>query len=277
LTNFSNFTRLCRAQAAVIKVTRFWLGKIRKHEYLDPPFKLSGTKLPPKKKDEDDSAYIIRLKPFLRKNLLSEMGPVVLKKAEDLLIAKAQWDCFEDDITSLESGKLQKNSKLHGLSPFMKNGLLKVLGRIQNAAVPEETKHPIILPARHPFTELKILKEHERCGHQGQATVLANLRQRFWIVEARAAIRRAVEKCQSCRLDHTKPVMPMMGNLPYYRLSYGQPPFSFTGVDLFGPLEVVVGRHHEKRWVCVFTCMVTRAIHLEVVYGLSTDETMMAL
>ncbi|UYV75667.1 hypothetical protein LAZ67_13000957 [Cordylochernes scorpioides] len=53
--------------------------------------------------------------------------------------------------------------------------------------------------------------------------------------------------------------------------------FTFTGLDAFGPFTVTVGRRHEKRWVIIFTCLVTRAIHLEVVHALSTDEFMMGL
>ncbi|UYV80780.1 hypothetical protein LAZ67_19001720 [Cordylochernes scorpioides] len=54
-------------------------------------------------------------------------------------------------------------------------------------------------------------------------------------------------------------------------------PITFTGLDAFGPFTVTVGRRHEKRWVIIFTCLVTRAIHLEVGHALSTDEFMMGL
>ncbi|UYV67006.1 hypothetical protein LAZ67_4003638 [Cordylochernes scorpioides] len=67
------------------------------------------------------------------------------------------------------------------------------------------------------------------------------------------------------------------GSLPHYRLAAYQRPFTFTGLDAFGPFTVTVGRQHEKRWVIIFTCLVTRAIHLEVVQALSTDEFIMGL
>ncbi|UYV80854.1 hypothetical protein LAZ67_19001990 [Cordylochernes scorpioides] len=68
-----------------------------------------------------------------------------------------------------------------------------------------------------------------------------------------------------------------MGQLPHYRLAAYQRPFTFTGLDAFGTFTVTVGRRHEKRWVIIFTCLVTRAIHLEVMHALSTDEFMMGL
>ncbi|UYV84637.1 hypothetical protein LAZ67_X002931 [Cordylochernes scorpioides] len=65
-----------------------------------------------------------------------------------------------------------------------------------------------------------------------------------------------------------------MGQLPHYRLAAYRRPFTFTGLDALGPFTVTVGRRHEKRWVIIFTCLVTRAIHQEVVHALSTDEFM---
>ncbi|UYV63128.1 hypothetical protein LAZ67_2003231 [Cordylochernes scorpioides] len=67
------------------------------------------------------------------------------------------------------------------------------------------------------------------------------------------------------------------GQQKRHLLAAYQRPFTFTGQDAFGPFTVTFGRRHEKRWVISFTCLVTRAIHLEVVHALSTDEFMMGL
>ena len=55
------------------------------------------------------------------------------------------------------------------------------------------------------------------------------------------------------------------------------PPFIFTSVDLFGPLTVKWGRGTAKRWGCLFTCLTTRAVHLEVTPSLETDHFIMVL
>ncbi|XP_068723837.1 uncharacterized protein [Montipora capricornis] len=67
-----------------------------------------------------------------------------------------------------------------------------------------------------------------------------------------------------------------MASLPYDRLQIA-PPFSKVGVDFFGPLRVKYLRKQEKRYGCLFTCLVTRAIHLEVAFSLSTDSFIMCL
>lgn len=68
-----------------------------------------------------------------------------------------------------------------------------------------------------------------------------------------------------------------MAPLPLARITPGWRPFSFTGVDYCGPVTVTVGRRSEKRWVCLFTCLTTRAIHLEVAHNLTTQSCLMAI
>ena len=58
---------------------------------------------------------------------------------------------------------------------------------------------------------------------------------------------------------------------PPDRCSPGGPPFQTTGVDVFGPFYVKVGRAQVKRYGCIYSCFSTRAIHIEKLDGLDTD------
>ncbi|XP_074029258.1 uncharacterized protein [Leptinotarsa decemlineata] len=62
-----------------------------------------------------------------------------------------------------------------------------------------------------------------------------------------------------------------MGQLPIYRLEPTVRPFIKTVVDYFGPIEITVKRSREKRYGVIFTCMVTRAVHLEIVQDMTTN------
>jgi hypothetical protein len=68
-----------------------------------------------------------------------------------------------------------------------------------------------------------------------------------------------------------------MGQLPEARLSPNTKPFTHTGVDLFGPLQVTINRHREKRYGVIFVCMVTRAVHIELAQNLSCDAVIVCL
>lgn len=69
----------------------------------------------------------------------------------------------------------------------------------------------------------------------------------------------------------------MMAPLPPFRVDMSNPAFSNVGVDCFGPMEIVIGRRVEKRWGLIFTCLVVRAVHIEVLPTMSTDSFLMAL
>ena len=64
-----------------------------------------------------------------------------------------------------------------------------------------------------------------------------------------------------------------MAPLPKTRLRFSFRPFAQTTVDFAGPLYTVQGRGkpRQKRWLCLFTCLETRAVHLEMAWVLDTD------
>lgn len=80
-----------------------------------------------------------------------------------------------------------------------------------------------------------------------------------------------------CKIKKCKQEIPRMGDLPHARVAHHQRPFTYCGVDLFGPIEVTVGRGRQKRYGVLFTCLTVRAIHVEVVSTLTSDSFIMAL
>lgn len=89
--------------------------------------------------------------------------------------------------------------------------------------------------------------------------------------------KKVIRKCQMCKVNKALPISPQMARLPRTRISPYVAPFTFTGVDYFGPIFVAVNRHKEKRYGALFTCLTIRAIHIEIVHSLTTDSCIMAI
>ena len=61
-----------------------------------------------------------------------------------------------------------------------------------------------------------------------------------------------------------------MAPLPEHRV-VPSCPFTYCGADLMGPLNVKTGCSSQKRYVCIFNGLSTRAVHLEIVQPLETN------
>lgn len=138
-------------------------------------------------------------------------------------------------------------------------------------------RRPVILDARHPYTRLLIAHFHRQCGHCGTERVLNEIPQQYFVVHLRSAVKKVQQTCQACKNYRAKPSPPEMGQLPAARLDSHVVPFNRTGLDYFGPIEVTVKRSREKRNGALFTCLVTRAVHLELAHSLSTDSCILAI
>ncbi|VDM94746.1 unnamed protein product, partial [Onchocerca ochengi] len=97
------------------------------------------------------------------------------------------------------------------------------------------------------------------------------MRRKFWIPKGRSEVKRVLNKCRICKRWTTKPFkLPDMPNLPENRVTRSKT-FAHVGLDYLGPLSVKIDSGLTKRWVALFTCFTTRALHLELVENLSAE------
>lgn len=152
-------------------------------------------------------------------------------------------------------------------------GVWRCKGRLSNAEVPYAVKHPILLPKAHPLTTLIVRRAHERVCHNGVKETLTETRRRFWIPRGRSLTKYIVRRCVLCRrLEGTPFKTPPPPPLPTFRVK-DDPAFTYTGVDFAGPLSIRASGMSttSKVWICLFTCFVTRAVHLDIVSDQSTQ------
>ena len=211
------------------------------------------------------------------------IGPVTvheLREAEKEIIKHVQQVTFSEEIKVLTKGQgkasnckaIKKSSNIYQLDPVIKNGLLRVGGRLRRAQISEEAKHPSILPKSHHVVTLIVNYYHHVSGHSGVEHTLSLIRERYWIVNGRATVKNIIGKCYSCRKRQSPVSQQKMADLPHDSVTPSKPPFTYTGVDCFGPFEVKQGRSTVKRYGVLFTCLTVRAIHIEVASSLDTES-----
>ncbi|XP_062715770.1 uncharacterized protein LOC115255659 [Aedes albopictus] len=237
-------------------------------------------------------AFVKRYPANLRRKLAQKstvVGPLTqeeLQEAELFIIKQVQHAEYAAELDLLKKPNLvtwknvlPKNSSLYKLSPFLdENGLLRMKSRIDNCDLVDEcTKRPILLPKRHPVTDLIIASIHQKYCHMNHQTVLNEVRRRFYVHKLRSVYNRVRSQCQLCKNRQARPVAPEMSALPPARMKAFCRPFSYVGIDYFGPMNVVVGRRIEKRWGVLITCLTVRAIHLELAHSLTTDSCILAI
>ena len=242
------------------------------------------------KKLQKAVAWLLRYKEFLmRKAQKEDTGGDSMKKgqitveemrrAERCIVSCIQGECFVKELSMLKSGRaVKKSSPLCRLDPTILDGLICVGGRLKHAPDGYDLpKHPPILPKQHHVSDLIIRYHHETSGHFGQEYVLSLIRDLFWIIQARVSVRRIVRSCFDCKRRCQAPHEQKMADLPSDRVTPDKPPFSFVGVDCFGPFMVKRGRSLVKRYGVIFTCLTIRAIHIEVIHSMNTDSFVNAL
>ena len=235
-----------------------------------------------------DIAWLLRFKQWLMvkcgKGVTPVLtGPLTVKEmdiAEMNIVKYVQKQEFVKEISELALGKseVKKTSTIFRLAPVLTtDGVLVVGGRLRNAPIPVSARHQVILPKNHHVVDLIVQDMHVKLAHSGREYVLAELRQWYWIIAARPAVRRVLGKCSRCKRYNAPACEQKMADLPVTRVTPDEPPFTYVGVDYFGTFYVKRARSQVKRYGCWFTCFNTRAIHIEIAHSLDTPSFLNAL
>lgn len=193
-------------------------------------------------------------------------------------IRNTQREAFEEELGALEAGHgVSSKSPLYTLSPLKDpEGILRVGGRLAQSSLPYSEKHPIILDRSHRFTYLMAKRVHDLNYHAGVDWLHHHLRQEYWIPSSRVLLRNLVKNCLLCERERAKPAMQLMAPLPEARVER-QVPFTHVGVDYAGRLWYRTPRGPIQGRLLLFTCMATRAVHLEITDTEGVPDLVLAL
>ena len=196
------------------------------------------------------------------------LSPMEFQEAETFWIKEAQKSLHE----RLATGEFRS------LSPFQDDkGILRIGGRVSKAVVSYDSQHPALLPRRH-WMSLLITRQMHQFGHNGVAATAAKTRRKYWILKVNDLAKSVKFRCVFCREMAHKVECQFMADLPQLRLTPCTPSFHYTSCDYFGPYVVKVGRNKTtKHYGVLFTCLNTRAVHLELAVDCSALEFLQVL
>ncbi|XP_048751191.2 uncharacterized protein LOC125662887 [Ostrea edulis] len=206
------------------------------------------------------------------------------KDAEEFIIRLIQSKNFGKERDALKDGKiLRKDSCISKLDPFLNNkDIFQVGGRLRHSEFDLGERNPILMPGKHRVSRRLVVHYHEETHHQGRHITEGAIRNAgWWITGAKRLISSIIRKCVKCRRGRGKFLNQKMADLPPERLQ-SSPPFTYVGIDCFGPWNVTTrktrgGSADSKRWAVLFTCLCSRAVHIEVIEQMSTPSCINAL
>ncbi|XP_063838111.1 uncharacterized protein LOC135087201 [Ostrinia nubilalis] len=212
-------------------------------------------------------------KGYLKSEELRETLKICIKKDQEIH--------FEKEIEAINKKfNIQKNSRLKSLNPILdENNILRVGGRLEEADLRENKKHPIIMAKHSSLTKLIIVDAHNQTLHGGPQLTLNYIRNKYFIIGAKQLIKAHVRKCVECVKNSGRTYQQLMGQLPSVRAKPARP-FQHSGVDFAGPIQMRTarGRGHKsyKGYICLFVCMSTKAVHVEAVSDLTAQGFLQA-
>ncbi|XP_018577810.1 uncharacterized protein LOC108916094 [Anoplophora glabripennis] len=220
------------------------------------------------------TSYVLRFisNVKFKQKIVGNLGVEELKRSEVHWLKYIQNKEFPAETKSLKNNELlPRTSAILSLSPFLDHdGLMRLGGRLQESELSYETQHPIILPKSSPWINKIITHTHEKLHHGGVNITLAEIRKKYWILRGRQKIKSILSRCVTCKKFRGKPGDTQFAPLPRERILSSRA-FDVIGTDFAGPLYIKEKEQIRKVYVMLITCVVTRAVHLELVPNISTE------
>ena len=165
------------------------------------------------------------------------------------------------------------------LLPTFSKGRWVTRGRLgSNMTLMLGTDELVILDNKNQLSILYMWAAH-KSTHSYPKITLARSRTYAWIRKGYSLAKRVVKSCAWCILQLKLRVEQRLGDVQFERLQVGLPPWTNVAIDLGAPITVegvVNKRSSMKCWPLLICCMLTGAIHIELMTGYGADNFLLS-
>ena len=222
------------------------------------------------------------MKKILKEETMRKFWGTVEPKevAKVYLLKRMQEESLPSELRFLKESNGVVPDRVRGLNLFLDPiGLIRSEGRMENARTfSQELVHPLVLGKGHHLTNLIIKNCHHKVQHLGVQPTLNRVRMDgFRLIRPFSAVRGVLRGCFICRkMNSLSFKYPKMTDLPAHRVNLIRP-YAQTGIDYTGHIMVRNGEAESKYYLLIFTCLNTRACHLDLLPDMSSEHFVLAL
>ena len=193
------------------------------------------------------------------------------------LIKAEQQATIPQVVEYLKTQEGPRPSSVHPFSLFLKEGIVRVGGRLGNANLPFAHRYPIYLTRDSPLFALRVMEFHQIALHSGHGVTRAKMQREYWIPRSSRAIKSIIRSCYRCKRASGPPFRwPQAPDLPEERVNPATP-YNVIGCDLTGHFLVQTEHGTEKVYVALFSDTSTRHISVEVLDNMETTTFLASL
>ena len=224
------------------------------------------------------------LNKVMRKEIKSKAKLHILKaidyeRAELFIIRKMQREVYKEEYNKLVKGQNSSNKELQELAAFVDDqGIIRINSRVALPIKMYPQRFSPLVPRKASLSDTLLLYYHTKFNHICLEAQVASFRASFWMPQLRAALRDTKFDCNYCKVKKAAPTAPIMAPLPEERIDPSLKPFQITGLDCTGSYTIHTANGRAKKvWLLLFTCTLTRYIHVHILESMDTTHLLEAI
>jgi hypothetical protein len=200
-----------------------------------------------------------------------------IERAILFIIRRMQKETYSAEYNKLLNNKRIFTRSLLELNVFIdSNGIMRINSRVNEKSY--GSKFVPLVPRKSEFSNTLLFDYHYRHNHVGLETQIADFRSKYWMPQLRQAFRFIQSQCNYCGYIRANPIEYKMSDLPNCRTDASLKPFQVTGLDCAGPFNIFAKNGHAKKvWILIFTCTMSRFIHLHLLDELTSAAVFEAI